>query len=111
MDDIMKKLDEVIETDIESLNYLDPHSEEHTKTADNVVKLLKLKIEEERLKKDRIDQKIHRIATYAIEVLGIVLPLGFYWIWMVKGFKFEEEGTITSKTFKDLIRFFKPTKK
>lgn len=46
-----------------------------------------------------------------IEVVGIVLPLMFYAVWMKKGFKFEETGTFCSSTFRGLISNFKPKRK
>lgn len=47
----------------------------------------------------------------SIAAAELIVPLMFYGIWMNKGFKFEETGTITSLTFKGLIGKFKPTKK
>ena len=35
----------------------------------------------------------------------------FYAAWMKRGFKFEENGTYTSTTFRGLFNRFKPTKK
>lgn len=70
------------------------------------------KFEEELDEKDRkcSDERKDKIIGYVLTASGIVLPLIFYGTWMHKGFKFEETGTITSSTFKGLIRFFKPTK-
>ena len=45
-----------------------------------------------------------------IELLSVIGPLVFYGIWMRRGLKFEETGTITSSIFKGLIGKFKPTK-
>lgn len=45
-----------------------------------------------------------------VEVLSVTAPLIFYGVWMKRGFKFEEEGTITSQTFKGLIGKFKTTR-
>lgn len=45
-----------------------------------------------------------------VEITGIVAPLLFYKKWMMLGFKWEEEGSITSQTFKQLIGKFKPHK-
>lgn len=111
MEKIKELLNEEIKEDLEVLTELDLSSDEYTIAVDNLAKLYKLKIEEEENEKERKDQKNHRFMTYILEGAGIILPLGFYAIWMNKGFKFEETGTITSKTFKDLTRFFRPTKK
>lgn len=51
-----------------------------------------------------------RIVKIVLESAGIVLPIVFYGIWMKRGFKFEETGVFTSKTFSGLINRFRPTK-
>lgn len=53
-------------------------------------------------------ERYFRVGVAAAELM---VPLIFYGIWMRKGFKFEETGTYTSKTFTGLINRFKPTKK
>lgn len=55
------------------------------------------------------EQKDRRIR-HVIEAAGIVLPIGFYWTWMRRGFKFEETGAVTSTTFRNLISKFRLTK-
>lgn len=45
-----------------------------------------------------------------VECVGIVSPMIFYGVWMKRGFKFEETGTYTSKTFMNLIGKFKGPK-
>jgi len=57
------------------------------------------------------DQVIDRCVRTGVAVGELVLPLMFYGIWMNKGFKFEETGSFTSTTFKNLLNRFKPTKK
>lgn len=47
---------------------------------------------------------------HGISVLGILAPLVLYRVWLTKGFRFEEKGTITSATFRSLIQKIKPTK-
>lgn len=80
---------------------------EHLRHIDEIRKL-----EAELDEKDdkRKDERKDKMIGYVLTASGIVLPLIFYGTWMHKGFKFEETGTITSSTFKGLIRFFKPTK-
>lgn len=51
-----------------------------------------------------------RTIRHVIEAAGIVLPIGFYWTWMRRGFKFEETGAVTSTTFRNLISKFRLTK-
>ena len=60
-------------------------------------------------KKLRYDN-IREVAKIGVDVMGIALPLVFYGIWMCKGFKFEETGTYTSTTFKNLFGRFRATK-
>lgn len=57
-----------------------------------------------------MDQMIDRCMRPGMDIAGLVLPLVFYGIWMNKGFKFEETGSFTSTTFKNLLNRFRPTK-
>lgn len=57
-----------------------------------------------------MDQMIDRCMRTGMDIAGLVLPLVFYGIWMNKGFKFEETGSFTSTTFKNLLNRFRPTK-
>lgn len=56
------------------------------------------------------DQMIDLCVKTGVEVGKLVLPLIFYGIWMNKGFRFEETGSFTSTTFKNLLNRFRPTK-
>lgn len=53
---------------------------------------------------------VDRCVRAGVAVGELVLPLVFYGIWMNKGFKFEETGSFTSTTFKNLLNRFRPTK-
>lgn len=64
------------------------------------------KAQKEQLKEQRIDRCV-KIGLAGAELL---IPLIFYACWMDDGFKFEKEGTYTSKTFMNLINRFRPTK-
>lgn len=66
--------------------------------------------EEELQKRQFRDQLIDRCVKAGVDVAGLVLPLMFYGIWMNRGFKFEETGSFTSTTFKNLLNRFRPTK-
>ena len=55
---------------------------------------------------DRVD----RIIKICIDGATIMVPIMFYGKWMKQGFIFEETGTFTSSTFKNLLTRFKPTK-
>ena len=111
MDENKKMLDEEIKSLIECLEDLEPNTKEYSATTENLNVLYKLKIEQEKNESDSKDQKKFRTIGYILEGAGIVLPLIFYGGWMKKGLKFEETGTFTSSTFRDLTRFFRPTRK
>lgn len=161
-------LDAKIEAELNALDDFDPTTEEHYHVVENVVKLYKLKTDEEKavmedaekrlrremeaaqferdiecrnrelqLKEEQLSEQTRehdceanlrerelqfeeartewqRIVEYAklgAEIAGIVLPLMFYGRWMAKGLKFEETGTFTSTTFRNLFTRFKPTGK
>lgn len=114
MKDSKRTLDDEIQDLVENLNDLDADSEEYSKITKNLDTLYKLKLEEEKNKTELSnvkEQNKFRILGYILEGAGIVLPLIFYSKWMKTGFKFEETGTYTSRTFMNLQHFFKPTKK
>lgn len=113
-----KKIDKVKEMleerilEIEGfLETVDPSTEEYAKASNTLEKLYKLRIEENKNDKDGKDRWINRFITLFIELVGIVLPLGFYAVWMKRGLKFEETGSFTSQTFRGLISNFKPKRK
>jgi hypothetical protein len=67
---------------------------------------------EEQLKQHQLsDQVIDRYVRIGVATAELVLPLVFYGVWMSRGLKFEETGTFTSQTFKNLFNRFKPTRK
>ena len=123
-EEIKKKLEQEIESQIELLSTLGSGSEERTVVLneleilfqldldtmkvnhEHVEKLLENDIKQEQLK----DQYKDRYLKVGIEAAGIVLPLVFYAFWMQKGFKFEEKGIYTSSTFRGLWNRFKPTR-
>lgn len=66
----------------------------------------------ENLEEIRLSEMVRdRYFRTGIAVLEIGLPLMFYGVWMRRGFKFEKDGTYTSKTFMNLFNRFKPTRK
>ena len=67
---------------------------------------------DDEIKQKQLEEQVKdRYFKVGIAAAELMIPLMFYGIWMNKGFKFEETGTITSSTFKGLINRFKPTKK
>lgn len=128
-EEIKKMLEEEIKSEIKNLTTLKTGSDEHSSAVEDVAKLYKLRIDEDKTAieylektqsrksdaehkdaqlKESIKDRYFRIGIAAAE---LVLPLMFYATWMNKGFKFEETGTYTSRTFGGLINRFKPTKK
>ena len=108
MDEIKGMLDEEIKSEIENLNDIDIGSEEHTAAVDNLTKLYKLRIEENRnlsdadekqkqLKEDKKAQWLR----LGVEVVGIIVSVAFSSHWMRKGYEFETNQTYTSTTFRD----------
>lgn len=109
-----KELKELIEdeliSDLKCLGQLSPSDERYTMAVDNIAKLYSMIPQDDKIEKDRKDQKIDRMVKYGLETANIILPLIFYGLWMKRGLKFEENGTFTSTTFRGLFQKFKPTK-
>lgn len=127
--EIRDLLEEEIRSEIENLSKLTPGDKAHSDAVDSLVKLYKLNIEEItserefmrqseestnqdldlRIKEEQLKEDVkNRYLRLGVEAAGIVLPLVFYGIWMNKGFKFEENGTFTSTTFRGLFNKFRP---
>ena len=67
---------------------------------------------EEQFKQHQLnDQVLDRYVKIGVATAELVLPLVFYGVWMKRCLKFEETGTFTSQTFKNLFNRFKPTRK
>ena len=141
--EINEMLDEVIKEELLNLTSLSSGSKEKTAAIDDLSRLYKLRIEEnknakeseaknkqllmeaeriteevksheqdEKLKKEQLAEQVKdRYFKLGIAAAELMIPLIFYGIWMRKGFKFEENGTHTSTTFRGLFNKFKPTKK
>lgn len=134
--DIEELLGEIIVAEIEAISELEPGSQEKSAAIDDLTKLYKLRIEENKsvwdadekyhnrvmeekskaqddeIKRQQISENVKdRYFRVAIAGAELLVPLMFYGIWMRKGFKFEETGTFTSTTFKGLLNRFRPTKK
>lgn len=126
---IKSMLEEEIKNEIDNLSSLDTGSEKHSAAVDSLAKLYKLRLEEAKTEKE-YDEKVEtrmqeetfkriqmtegvkdRYIRIGIAAAELVLPLMFYAVWMRRGFKFEENGTYTSTTFRGLFNRFKPTKK
>ena len=131
-EDARELLEGEIKSQIQNISSMPNGTEEKTRAIDNLVKLYKLKLDETKiemehdekefeatdrslehdLKKNQFDEQIkERYFKLGIAAAELLIPLIFYGIWMRKGFKFEENGTYTSTTFRNLFNRFKPTKK
>ena len=133
---IEELLSEEIASQIKALSCLQSGSKERSTAIDDLTKLYKLRIEENKnawdvddkynrrlmdersvakdddFKERQIAEQVKdRYFRVGIAVAELLIPLMCYGIWMNKGFKFEETGTFTSSTFKGLINRFRPTKK
>lgn len=70
-----------------------------------------LRLNEEAFRKEQLrEQRKDRYFKIAIDGASIAIPIIFYNAWMRRGFKFEETGTYTSGTFRNLFGRFRPTK-
>lgn len=121
-------LEEEIRTEIKRLASLSSGSEEHSTAVDSLTKLYNLKLEEDKnaiehmekienresdkdYKYAQMDEAVRdRYFRIGIAAAELIVPLVFYGIWMQRGFKFEENGTYTSITFRGLFSRFRPTK-
>lgn len=135
-ENIKNLLSEEIAAEIQALSELSSGSKEKSTAIDDLTKLYKLRIEEnksewdadEKYNRRMMEEEINtreneakhiqlaeqikdRYFRVGIAAAELVIPLMFYGIWMKKGFKFEETGTYTSTTFKGLFNRFRPTKK
>ena len=131
---IEELLSEEIARQIKGLSEFASGSKEKSMAIDELATLYKLRIEEnksewdekynsrvadneekerdEKLKQRQIDEQVKdRYFKAGIAGAELLLPLIFYGIWMNKGFRFEEHGTISSQVFRNLINRFRPTKK
>ena len=101
MAEIKKLLDDAIETEINNLNSASD-KDEKSEVIKNLATLKAFQLDE---------NKLDRYAKIGIAAAELVLPLMFYGVWMSRGLRFEETGTFTSQTFKNLFNRFKPTRK
>lgn len=124
-------LQKEIEAEFTKLKTLKPGTDEHMKVVRTLDTLYKLHIEDISRERDFMEKCDANIlaekdirmkelqsnrdmilgwAKIGVEAAGIVLPVVLYATWLKKGFEFEETGTITSKTFSNLIGKIRPTK-
>lgn len=121
MEELQKMLETEIGNEIAGLENLDLGSAEHSRAVADIVALSNARINSSKVDlefentimqetKNSNDSR-NSIARVVVDAAGVVLPLMFYGKWMKKGFDFEENGAITSFTFRNLISKFRPTRK
>lgn len=117
-DHINELLQEEIKAQIANLRSLDDGSEEKSSATDDITKLCRIIIDEEKIQQgnkesnDKLKEQImDRKWRLGIAMAETILPLMFYARWMKRGFEFEKDGAYTSTTFRTLFNRFKPTKK
>ena len=130
--ELNERLDKELERRFEDLGNLETGSDEQGKATDNIVKLYKLRmdeneqensknadedkavlerhkleLEEQKAKDDKLIRILTTVTSVGVTIAGFAV--GSHWYG--KGFKFEETGTICSSTFKCLMRDFRFFKK
>ena len=115
--DLDDLLNEIIAEELESLKSLEPGSLEYNETANAAKEFLKIRIESNKLVneyEDRQDRKKARrtdlIKDIFLGLTGVGIPILAYRVMFKEGLKFEQTGTYTASTLKDLIRKIRPTK-
>lgn len=130
--ELNERLNKELERRFEDLENLETGSDEQGKATDNIVKLYKLRMDENEqessknadedkavLERHKLeleeqkakDDKLIRILTTATSVGMTIAGFAVGSHWYGKGFKFEETGTICSSTFKGLMKDFRFFKK
>lgn len=111
MSERKERLERQLLVEIEKLSTMEDGSEEKTATINGINQMYRLIQEDSRIEVESQTQKRDRFIGYifksveigTIVVSGIIIPVVF----LNKGFKFEETGTYTSKTFQTLFNKFK----
>lgn len=126
--ELNEMMDKELKRRFEDLESLKTGSDEQSKATDNIVKLYKLrmdeneqnvskeadedkllleksklKLEAEKAKDDKLIRILTTVTSVGISIAGFAV--GSHWYG--KGFKFEETGTICSSTFKGLMKDFR----
>ncbi len=117
-------LEEAIKSAFEYLQTLDPGSDEYTAAVENLNKLYKQKLEEDKNDIEWEDNKNRRESddNYRRAQMKEMVKdrwfkaalagseLAFYATWMVLGLNFEKTGSFLTQTFRNFISRFKPMK-
>lgn len=123
-DKIYKKLNEVIEEEIESLRDLDAGSKEKTDAVKDLTELYKLRIEEAKIEQAKVEnsneqeskrefaksQTLDRVLNAGLQIGLAIGGWIVYDVWYRRGLKFEETGSITSPMTRNLLSRMLPRK-
>lgn len=126
--ELNEMMDKELKRRFEDLENMKTGSDEQSKATDNIVKLYKLRMDEneqnvskeadedkllmekskleleaEKAKDDKLIRILTTVTSVGISIAGFAV--GSHWYG--KGFKFEETGTICSSTFKGLMKDFR----
>lgn len=114
MDTNQKKLDEALEREFERIKLQSPGDEGYESTTDRASKFYKLRADEElalkefALKEKQADSSKKQGWVKIVVDGGVaVLSVGAYVLLMMKGFKFEETGSVSSTFFRGVLQKFK----
>jgi len=123
--EISKLIDEELMKELKDVGSIAIGTEDHQSAIEDICKLRKLQMDEERFEaeqsaavsateaKTQQDKgaKVEKIVRFAIEGGSFVASMVFYGIWLRRGFRFEENGTIRSTMHRGLtnqvFRFLK----
>lgn len=135
MDEIKNLLGEEIKKEINNLSSLDDATEKKSKAIDDIAKLYKLKLEQDKIEAELEDSRnrhelekeakddervsreeqrkkinLDRVIDVGLQVLTVVGGWIAYDIWHRRGLKFEETGSVTSPFTRNLMTKMLPKK-
>lgn len=106
MKEINEKMQEEMSKLLEKLEILDPSSEEYSVVLEDLERFNKLVGDNKNIVIDEQKAKNSKVLEYlklGVSSASLVGTTVFYGIWLRRGFKFEETGSFTSKTFMNFI--------
>ena len=105
--EIQKMLEDTIKEGISKISHMSEGSVEKKEAIENLEILHNMLFEHIRVEAEKVKDKKERKNKVIIAGGDALIKMTFYAFWMYCGFKFEETGTFTSKTFMNLINRFR----
>ncbi len=100
---------DLYEQKIETDKIASAHEDRKTEMNYNyAVKTAELQAQEKKVRMEHDTNKAERIARLVFDGVSLGGTLLFYNVWMNRGFKFEETGVLSSKTFNGFAKLVKP---